>query len=137
MQADLNTSPFPATDAPRSRTTLEKVARASRPELARQAIQHTLSSASLDSLTPTTVAQILADYGLGKGDAGRLTRELWRHALETFLSDGVLSVQEQSYLRRLKLLLNLAASDVHAIEVEVVGKRFRKSLQAEIGRAHV
>lgn len=130
MQTEPNTSPFPAATAPRSRTTLEKVARVSRPELARQALQHVLSSASLDSLASAAVTQILADYGLGKSDAGRVTRALWHQALETFLSDGVLSVQEQSYLRRLKLLLNLADGDVDAIETDLVGRRFRKAVQA-------
>lgn len=130
METELNTSPFPAVTAPRSRTTLEKVARVSRPELARQALQHALSSASLDSLAPSDVTQVLAEYGLGKEDAAKVTRALWHQAVETFLGDGALSVQEQSYLRRLKLLLNLNDSDVGVIEAAVVGRRFQKSLQA-------
>lgn len=130
MQSDPNVSPFPAATPARPRTTLEKLTSASRPELARQALRHVLSSTSVDSVAPATVAQVLSDYGLSKMDAARLCRELWRNALETFLSDGVLSVQEQSYLRRLKVVLALADRDVNALESEVVGKRFRKSLQA-------
>lgn len=133
----LGISPFRSCPLPRPRSALERLTGAKRPELARQALQHLFATTPLADISPSRGEQLLASYGLTGEDATTLTRDLWRSAFESFLTDGRLDQQEQDCLLRLRRLLDIGEDVALAVERDLTGARFQRAMDAATADGHL
>lgn len=128
--ATLMPSPFQARSPPRPRSFVERVSGTSKPDLARQALEHLLATNSLSTIVPSEVQGVLDAYGLKDSTAGDVCAALWRFAFEAFLEDGALDERERTYLLHMRRMFGVSDGTALKAEREVVGARFARALES-------
>src|SRR5687768_12123907 len=126
----LATSPFAIRPPPRARSFVERITGTRQPVLARQALEHLLATTTPTDVRPSQIQEIVNDYRLSDVQTGIVCAGVWRSAFESFLRDGSLDTAERAYLLRLRDLLDISERTAIAVEEELVGSRFKKTLQA-------
>src|SRR5215218_8695857 len=131
-------SPFRGAVSPRPRSDLERAQDTPRPHEAREAIAALLATRHPASIAPSEVKRILSDYGVSEDALSRAVRsDLLRTATSAFVADDILSVSEQAYLQRLRVLLDVDDAEMKEVERELILSRYRAAVVGALEDMHL
>lgn len=126
------TSPFTARLAPSPRGFFAKLLFQSAPADARRAITNRLATTPVGSVGAAEVSADLTAFGVHGNDAREVLLAVWREAVETFLSDDIVTDDESRYLADLRRALGLTEPELRKVEEELVHARYAAAVGSAI-----
>ena len=121
------TTPFAAKTAVPQRKWYQKIFATSRPDVAAHRIANAFVDRDPSDVLPDEIGRILRDEQVLGAEARRRLVWVWQRALEVHLSDDVLTDDEMANLDRLRVALNLSASEVERVRHDLAQGRFQQA----------
>lgn len=125
-------SPYVLRSTPAPRGFFAKVFLQSAPHDARRAVSNRLATSPIRSITTSDISADLTAFGASGKAARQVLLEVWREAVERFLSDDMITDDEAGYLAQLRRLLGLTDPEVLSVEEELIHARYSKAVAGEI-----